>query len=140
VDLPMDEAPFDASTYSKNQSRLLHREVADLSFFQTLNLARRRGCVSDDHFSAERDADRVVGLAQKFQTQSECGGLGSGNTHTSSLKKLNDDEEDKERSDEGGGNAAFIVTDADRLNPRICLRTAIAFPLTTRNPQAKIRL
>src|SRR5258708_40240786 len=32
VELPLDEAVFDASTYSKNQARLLTHEVADLFF------------------------------------------------------------------------------------------------------------
>lgn len=32
VDLPIDEAPLNASTYSKNQSRLLQHKVADVFF------------------------------------------------------------------------------------------------------------
>ena len=38
VDLPLDQEVFDASTYSKNQQRLLTHEVADL-------FVQRNGCV-----------------------------------------------------------------------------------------------
>ena len=51
VDLPLEEAVFDASVYSKNQQRLLPHAVADLFFVTVVELARHHGWVSDDHFS-----------------------------------------------------------------------------------------
>lgn len=53
VDQPMDEAVFDASTYSKNQTRLLTHQVAELFFSEIVELARQHGWVSDDHFSVD---------------------------------------------------------------------------------------
>jgi hypothetical protein len=50
----MDEAPFDASTYSQNQSRLLQHEVADVFFTEAVNLARRHGWLAGDHFRSMR--------------------------------------------------------------------------------------
>jgi transposase len=53
VDLSLEAAVFDASTYSKNQARLLTHEVADLFFSEVVELARKHGWVSDDHFSVD---------------------------------------------------------------------------------------
>ncbi len=53
VDLPLDATVFDASVYSKNQARLLEHEVADLFFAEVVEVARRHGWVSDDHFSVD---------------------------------------------------------------------------------------
>jgi hypothetical protein len=40
VDPPLDEQLFDASTYCKNQGRLLEHDVADLFFAEVVTLAR----------------------------------------------------------------------------------------------------
>ena len=53
VDLPLHAEVFDASTFSKNQTRLLAHEVADLFFYEVVEVARRNGWVSDDHFSVD---------------------------------------------------------------------------------------
>jgi transposase len=82
VDLPMDEAPFDASTYSKNQSRLLQHEVADVFFAEVVNLARRHGWVSDDHFSVDATLIESWASLKSFKPKGDRSGPGNGNTWT----------------------------------------------------------
>jgi transposase len=54
VDLPLDDGGLRRlHLYSKNQQRLLQHEVADLFFAEVVELARRHGWVSDDHFSVD---------------------------------------------------------------------------------------
>lgn len=53
ADVALDQGVFDASTYSKNQERLLKHEVADVFFSEVVNLAKKHGWVSDDHFSVD---------------------------------------------------------------------------------------
>lgn len=85
VDLPLDEAPFDASTYSKNQDRLLKHEVADLFFAEVVELAKRHGWVSDDHFSVDGTLIESWASLKSFRPKDELrdpgeGGQGSGNS------------------------------------------------------------
>lgn len=53
ADIGLDEAVFDASTYSKNQERLLRHKVADLFFSEVVELAKAQGWVSNDHFCVD---------------------------------------------------------------------------------------
>ena len=53
VDRPLDITGFTASVYSKNEARLLKHAVAGLCFVEVVELARRHGWVSDDHFSVD---------------------------------------------------------------------------------------
>ncbi len=46
IDLPLDQAVFDASTFSQNQERLLRHAVADLFFAEVVSLAKQHGCAS----------------------------------------------------------------------------------------------
>ena len=80
VDLPLESAVFDASTYSKNQSRLLRHEVADVFFAEVVALARRYGWVSDDHFSVDGSLIESWGSLKSFRPKDEAGpGDGDGN-------------------------------------------------------------
>jgi transposase len=82
VDLPLDERPFNASTYSKNQERLLKHEVADLFFAEVVNLARRHGWVSDDHFSVDGTLIESWASLKSFRPKDEAKGPGGGNSWT----------------------------------------------------------
>jgi transposase len=53
LDLRIDEAAFDATTFSKNRQRLLTHEVADRFFAQVVAQARLRRYLSSDHFSVD---------------------------------------------------------------------------------------
>lgn len=82
VDLPLDEAVFDASTYSKNQQRLLQHAVADLFFATVVELARHHGWVSDDHFSVDGTLIEAWASLKSFRPKGEPPGPGGGNPWT----------------------------------------------------------
>jgi transposase len=82
VDLPLDQAVFDASTYSKNQQRLLTHEVADLFFYEVVELARRHGWVSNDHFSVDATLIEAWASLKSFKPKGTDQGPGSGNAWT----------------------------------------------------------
>jgi transposase len=95
VDLPLDEAVFDASTYSKNQVRVLQHEVADLFFSEVVELARRHGWVSDDHFSVDGTLIEAWASLKSFRPKGTDQGPGSGNgwTDFKGQKRSNDTHE-----------------------------------------------
>lgn len=82
VDLPLDQRAFDASTYSKNQERLLQHQVADLFFAEVVELARRHGWVSDDHFSVDATLIEAWASMKSFKAKGTDQGPGSGNAWT----------------------------------------------------------
>ena len=82
VDLPLDQAVFDASTYSKNQQRLLTHEVADLFFAEVVELARRHGWVSNDHFSVDATLIEAWASLKSFKPKGTDQGPGGGNGWT----------------------------------------------------------
>ncbi len=53
LDLRVDEAAFDASTFSKNRRRLLDAEAADEFFAAVVRQAKLRRYVSSEHFSVD---------------------------------------------------------------------------------------
>ena len=79
VDLPLDEAVFDASSYSKNQERLLQHAVADLFFTTVVELARHHGWVSDDHFSVDGTMIEAWASLKSFRPKDTDQGTGGGN-------------------------------------------------------------
>jgi transposase len=50
LDLEVEEAPFDASTFSKNQQRLLEHQVADEFFAEVVGVLKARHLLSEEHF------------------------------------------------------------------------------------------
>jgi transposase len=53
LDLPIDARAFDATTFSKNRSRLLDAEIADRFFAAVVAQAKLRRYVSSEHFSVD---------------------------------------------------------------------------------------
>ena len=53
LDMRIDEAAFDASTFSKNRRRLLDHDVADEFFEAVVRQAKLRRYISSDHFSVD---------------------------------------------------------------------------------------
>jgi transposase len=53
LDLNIDDQPFHASSFSKNQERLLSQDVARRFLLQLVEEARRQGLISSDHFSVD---------------------------------------------------------------------------------------
>lgn len=79
VDLPLEQEVFDASTYSKNQERLLKHQVADLFFYEVVELARRHGWVSNEHFSVDGTLIEAWASMKSFRPKDDQQGPGSGN-------------------------------------------------------------
>jgi transposase len=53
LDLPIDAAAFDATTFTKNRDRLLDHEIADRFFAAVVGQAKLRRYCSSDHFSVD---------------------------------------------------------------------------------------
>jgi transposase len=53
VGLNLDEAVWDATTFTKNRDRLLEAEVAKLFLAQVVAQARAKGLTSDEHFTVD---------------------------------------------------------------------------------------
>jgi transposase len=53
LDMNLEEASFDASTFSKNRERLVEHEVSQWFFDAVVKLARRQGLLSDEHFTVD---------------------------------------------------------------------------------------
>jgi transposase len=53
VGLPLHEAPWDHSTFTKNRDRLLEGGTPEVLFNQVLDYARAEGLLSDEHFSVD---------------------------------------------------------------------------------------
>ena len=53
VGLEMDDAVWDATTFSKNRDRLLRGEVAEAFFRAVVDEAREAGLLSDEHFTVD---------------------------------------------------------------------------------------
>lgn len=53
VGLGIDEAVWDASTFTKNRNRLLEHDIARKFFAQVLGQARMRDLLSDEHFTVD---------------------------------------------------------------------------------------
>jgi transposase len=77
VGLNMDDAVWDATTFSKNRDRLLRGEIAEEFFAAVLDLARGKELLSDEHFTV--DGTMVEGWAslKSFQPKDEAGRNGN---------------------------------------------------------------
>src|SRR4051794_756164 len=53
LDMRIDQAAFDATTFTKNRQRLLDHEVADEFFAAVVRQAKLRRYISSDHFSVD---------------------------------------------------------------------------------------
>jgi integrase len=67
VGLSLDEAVWDATTFTKNRDRLLDGDVADAFFTEVLAAIKADGVLSDEHFTV--DGTLLVGESQELQTQ-----------------------------------------------------------------------
>lgn len=53
LDMNPDDGAFDATVYSKNMERFEKHEVSEVFFAEVVELARRHGWVSDEHFTVD---------------------------------------------------------------------------------------
>jgi transposase len=67
VGLSMDEAVWDATTFSKNRERLLEGDVAEAFFDQVLKQASAHGLLSAEHFSVDGTLLEAWASQKSFQ-------------------------------------------------------------------------
>jgi transposase len=53
VGLEMDDAVWDATVFTKNRERLLEGDIAGAFFEKVIEVAKRRGLLSDEHFTVD---------------------------------------------------------------------------------------
>ena len=71
VGLSMDDAVWDATTFSKNRERLLNGEIHQVFFSQVLALAERSGCLSDEHFTVDGTLIEAWASHKSFRKKQE---------------------------------------------------------------------
>jgi hypothetical protein len=82
IDRPLDEAVFDASSFSQNQERLLRYEVADLFSCVVVQLAKKHGWGSNKHFSVDSVLIEAWVSIKRFKPKESPKEPGPGNTWT----------------------------------------------------------
>lgn len=76
----IDDAAFDHSTFSKNRQRLLEHRVAPRFLGMIVRMARRKGLVSDEHFSVDGTLiDAWASMKSVRPRDGGDGGVGGGN-------------------------------------------------------------
>jgi transposase len=71
VGLSMDEAVWDASTFSQNRERLLRGEIAQAFFAQILEQARRTHLLSSEHFTVDGTLIEAWASLKSFKPKTE---------------------------------------------------------------------
>jgi IS5 family transposase len=71
LDLELEEEPFDSSTFSKNQQRLLEHQVADEFFAEVVGVLKARGLLSEEHFSVDGTLIEAWASLKSFRSKDE---------------------------------------------------------------------
>lgn len=74
LDMRIDEAAFDATTFSKNRQRLLDHDVADEFFAAVVRQAKLRRYISSDHFSVDGTLLAAWASHKSFKPKDDRGG------------------------------------------------------------------
>src|SRR6201999_2855979 len=72
-------ALFEASTFSKNQQRLLGHATADIFFAAVVEIAQERHWVSNEHFSVDGTLIEAWASLKSFRPKDDQQGPGAGN-------------------------------------------------------------
>jgi transposase len=78
VGLEMDEAVWDASSFSKNRDRLLQHNIADLFFDAVLAQAQQAGLLSNEHFSVDGTLIEAWASEKSFERRKDPPDRGTG--------------------------------------------------------------
>lgn len=92
LELPIDAASFDASTFAKNRQRLLEHEIADVFFAAVVHQAKLRRYMSSDHFSVDGTLLQAWASNKSFKPNnptSSDDGSGDGNGDGNGFKSRN---------------------------------------------------
>ena len=80
LDMNVEEASFDASSFSKNRDRLVEHEVSGKFFEEVTRLARKGGLLSDDHFSVDGTLIEAWASMKSFRPKGDSGPMDGGNS------------------------------------------------------------
>ena len=89
VGLPLHEAPWDHSTFSKNRERLLEGGTPEVLFQQVLDCARAENLLSEEHFSVDGTLIRAWASQASFIRKDGKDDSGDG-SHFHGQKRSND--------------------------------------------------
>jgi transposase len=73
LDLELEEESFDASTFSKNQQRLLEHQVADEFLAEVVSVLREKNLLSEEHFSVDGTLIEAWASLKSFRPKDEAG-------------------------------------------------------------------
>ena len=71
LDMNPDETAFDHSSFSQNMERFEKHRVSELFFAEVVELARRRGWISDEHFSVDGTLIEAWASLKSFRPKDE---------------------------------------------------------------------
>ena len=71
VGIPMDQAIWDHSVFSKNRDRLLEHEVIESFFTEVMTLADKRNLLSKEHFSVDGTLIQAWASQKRFRPKDE---------------------------------------------------------------------
>ena len=71
LDMNVDDAPFDASSFAKNKERLLKADVAGRFFEEVLGVAREAELLSDEHFTVDGTLIEAWASMKSFRPKDE---------------------------------------------------------------------
>lgn len=69
LDMSLEEASFDPSTFSKNRERLIGHAAARAFFDAVVRLARRQGLLSDEHFTVDGTLIEAWASMKRFKAK-----------------------------------------------------------------------
>jgi len=73
LDMSMDEASFDHSCFSKLRRRLKDDKIANIFFGKVVDLARKRGLLSDEHFTVDGTLIEAWASQKSFRPKDDSG-------------------------------------------------------------------
>jgi transposase len=71
LDLELEDEPFDASSFSKNQERILEHQAADEFFAEVVGLLKERKLLSEEHFSVDGTLIEAWASLKSFRPKRE---------------------------------------------------------------------
>jgi transposase len=71
LDMNLEEPSFDPTTFTKNRDRLLEHQVAVKFFDRVVNIARKDGLLSDDHFTVDGTLIEACASLKSFRPKDE---------------------------------------------------------------------
>jgi transposase len=95
LDMDMDEASFDATTFGKNRERMMQHEVAAKFFDAVVSQARAAGLMSSEHFSVDGTLIEAWASMKSFRRKDDDDSDNNGWSDFKGDKRSNDTHESK---------------------------------------------